>query len=135
MDAHRQLGRLGTAIETLDRQWGKHPSAELFLQGFAARLEQEHDPSAVLAWAAWSLEKSPSFAGLAQWLKWRAAQESQAVPAELRLSEKLISEQASLQSRHLCGQCGFRAQQYFWRCPGCGSWDSVSPLRAEDPNQ
>jgi lipopolysaccharide biosynthesis regulator YciM len=79
------------------------------------------------------LGKSPSFAGLAQWLKWQSGAGSRAMSAELRLSERLVSEQARLQSRHLCSQCGFRAQQYFWRCPGCGSWDTVSPLRAEDP--
>jgi lipopolysaccharide biosynthesis regulator YciM len=135
VDAHRQLGRLDQAVEALDRQWAKLPSVELFLQGFAARLEQGRDPSELANWAAEMLGKSPSFAGLAQWLKWQSGAGSRAMSAELRLSERLVSEQARLQSRHLCSQCGFRAQQYFWRCPGCGSWDTVSPLRAEDPNQ
>lgn len=135
VDAHRQAGRLEQAIESLERQWAQYPSAELFLQCFSARLEHGQDSSELSVWAAQTLGKSPSYAGLARWLKWQAALDPEAVSTALRLSEKLISEQARLQSRHLCSQCGFRAQQYFWRCPGCGSWDSLSPLRAEDPNQ
>lgn len=25
-----------------------------------------------------------------------------------------------------CTHCGFEAREYFWRCPGCGEWDSLS---------
>jgi lipopolysaccharide biosynthesis regulator YciM len=132
--AQRESGGLEEAIQTLDRQGSKHPSAELFLQGFAARLAQGRGPAAA-DWAAEVLARSPSLAGLAQLLRWRIDHAAHASIEELRLSERLIAEQAQLQSRHVCGHCGFRARQYFWQCPGCGRWDSVSPLRAEDPNQ
>lgn len=132
--AHRERGSIEQAIETLERHGSKHPSAELFLQGFAARLEQGQGSQAAI-WATEVLGRSPSLAGLAQLLRWRIDQSADASPEELRLSERLIAEQARLQSRHVCSQCGFRARQYFWQCPGCGRWDSVSPLRAEDPNQ
>ena len=132
--AHRDSGGIEQAIETLDRHGSKYPSAELFLQGFAARLEQGQGPAAA-DWAAEVLGRSPSLAGLARLLRWRIDQPANASSQELRLSERLIAEQAQVQSRHVCGQCGFRARQYFWQCPGCGRWDSVSPLRAEDPNQ
>ncbi len=34
--------------------------------------------------------------------------------------------------RYRCAACGFEARQYFWQCPGCQSWDSYPPLRAEE---
>ena len=30
--------------------------------------------------------------------------------------------------RYRCTRCGFEAQQYFWQCPGCQSWESF-PFR------
>jgi lipopolysaccharide biosynthesis regulator YciM len=32
-----------------------------------------------------------------------------------------------------CEQCGFRARQYYWRCPGCQKWETYSPKRTETP--
>jgi lipopolysaccharide biosynthesis regulator YciM len=34
--------------------------------------------------------------------------------------------------RYRCAACGFEAQQYFWQCPGCLSWDSYPPLRIDE---
>lgn len=33
--------------------------------------------------------------------------------------------------RYRCAACGFEAQQYFWQCPGCLSWDSYPPQRID----
>ncbi len=30
-----------------------------------------------------------------------------------------------------CDHCGFRARQYYWRCPGCQKWETYSPKRTE----
>ena len=34
--------------------------------------------------------------------------------------------------RYRCAACGFEAQQHFWQCPGCLSWDSTPPQRIEE---
>ena len=34
--------------------------------------------------------------------------------------------------RYHCAACGFEAQQYFWQCPGCQSWDSFPPQPIEE---
>jgi lipopolysaccharide assembly protein B len=42
-------------------------------------------------------------------------------------------EKASKRGSHYrCAACGFEAQQYFWQCPGCQSWDSYPPQRIEE---
>ena len=34
-------------------------------------------------------------------------------------------------NRYRCAACGFEAQNYFWQCPGCLSWDSYPTQRIE----
>jgi lipopolysaccharide biosynthesis regulator YciM len=34
--------------------------------------------------------------------------------------------------RYRCAACGFEAQQHFWQCPGCQSWDSYPARRVEE---
>lgn len=34
---------------------------------------------------------------------------------------------------YCCGQCGFRARQYYWQCPGCNHWESFPPEPKEQP--
>jgi lipopolysaccharide biosynthesis regulator YciM len=31
-----------------------------------------------------------------------------------------------------CDHCGFRARQFYWHCPACGSWETYSPRRSEE---
>ena len=35
-------------------------------------------------------------------------------------------------SHYGCRICGFRGQQYYWQCPGCGSWDSYQSRSSEE---
>ena len=44
----------------------------------------------------------------------------------------LVKRQAEKSSRYVCSVCGFRAQHYYWQCPGCSRWDSYSPRRTEE---
>lgn len=34
---------------------------------------------------------------------------------------------------YCCSQCGFRARQYYWQCPGCNQWESFPPEPKEQP--
>jgi len=34
-------------------------------------------------------------------------------------------------SRYRCGRCNFKAQTFFWQCPACYEWESISPISAE----
>jgi lipopolysaccharide biosynthesis regulator YciM len=31
-----------------------------------------------------------------------------------------------------CDNCGFKARQFYWRCPACGEWESYPPRRTEE---
>lgn len=42
----------------------------------------------------------------------------------LKYSEKL--------SNHRCGRCNFKAKTFFWQCPACYEWESISPNNSEN---
>lgn len=132
VQAHAHLGRIAEAIEGLRDQWHRHPTTAVFLQLFEALRRRDGDEQAA-AWAVHALEDKPSLAGLSGVIAWRTqVGPSRFDAAILSLAGGLLDAQAKLQSPHLCTQCGFRARQYYWQCPGCARWDTVSPLRAED---
>jgi lipopolysaccharide biosynthesis regulator YciM len=35
-------------------------------------------------------------------------------------------------ARYRCETCGFKARQFYWRCPGCGGWETYPPRRTEE---
>ena len=52
--------------------------------------------------------------------------------ADLDLVKKLIKNQTQRLSRYTCKSCGFKARQFYWRCPACSEWESYPPKRTEE---
>jgi len=52
--------------------------------------------------------------------------------ADLDLVKKLIKNQTQRLSRYTCKSCGFKARQFYWRCPACSEWESYPPKRSEE---
>jgi hypothetical protein len=55
------------------------------------------------------------------------------VPSErrpdLELIKNLIHNHTRRVARYRCDACGFKARQFYWRCPGCGGWETYPPKR------
>ncbi|GAA5161268.1 lipopolysaccharide assembly protein LapB [Viridibacterium curvum] len=51
---------------------------------------------------------------------------------DVELVKGLIHGHTRRVARYCCTQCGFKARQYFWRCPACGDWESYPPKRTEE---
>ena len=45
-----------------------------------------------------------------------------------------VSQHIKRLGLYKCDNCGFRARQYYWRCPGCQKWETYSPKRTEAPD-
>jgi lipopolysaccharide assembly protein B len=87
------------------------------------------EPSAQAAQARYAhhLQQRPSVAAAAALV--HAAPGAAAQDAHFQA----VLQQASAQSRRYhCAACGFESQRHFWQCPGCLSWDSFPPQRAEE---
>ena len=46
--------------------------------------------------------------------------------------ERRLSIRSSLVEYYRCDSCGFKARQFYWRCPGCGGWETYPPKRTEE---
>ena len=53
---------------------------------------------------------------------------------DLELVKQLVGQHIKRLGMYKCDHCGFRARQYYWRCPGCGKWETYSPRRTETPD-
>ncbi|HEU4457645.1 MAG TPA: lipopolysaccharide assembly protein LapB [Methylibium sp.] len=78
------------------------------------------------------LERHPTPSAAAALLQHRDALGSTPTAAETRRLQQVLAAAARPLRRYRCAACGFEAQNYFWQCPGCHSWDSYPPTRLED---
>lgn len=134
--------RLVQAYGRLDR----HDQAVRLLQSY---LEQRASPDllhllfqTVAAHQGWEaarhlagaeLKRNPSLRALDDYLQASNALQtaSEGERVESRLAQDLVHRQVSQVAYYRCGECGFKARQFFWQCPACARWESISPERLE----
>ena len=51
---------------------------------------------------------------------------------DLELARTIVQGYTRRLARYRCDNCGFRARQFYWRCPACGGWETYPPRRAEE---
>ena len=51
---------------------------------------------------------------------------------DLELMRTLIHRHTQRLARYRCESCGFKARQFYWRCPACGGWETYPPRRTEE---
>ena len=88
-------------------------------------------------WVRQILVTQPSLLGLQILLELSQTQDTPGVGGtaadmDAAALRNLVKRQAEKMSRYVCSVCGFRAQHYYWQCPGCSRWDSYSPRRTEE---
>ena len=74
------------------------------------------------------LARSPTLLGLDRLLEAQLLARRRAA-ARPRAGEGLVGQHIKRPGLYRCEQCGFRARQYYWRCPGCQKWETYSPKR------
>jgi lipopolysaccharide biosynthesis regulator YciM len=132
-DAFRRTGRAAEGLRVLRAYQQQYPSLDLLNTVFTLTLAEEGAESAV-ALIKDELSKNPTLLGLDRLLEAQLA----AAPADrrhdLELVKQLVGQHTKRLGMYKCEQCGFRARQYYWRCPGCGKWETYSPRRTEAPD-
>ncbi|MCA1979686.1 MAG: lipopolysaccharide assembly protein LapB [Thiobacillus sp.] len=133
LGSYRQLGRLPEGVQWLRALYARQPSQDVFGALYLAVSETE-GAAAASQLAREELRRSPSLRTLDRLLE---AQLLDAAPGErelLQVEKGLIAAHSQRMMRYQCGSCGFKAKQFFWRCPACGRWDSFDPERREAEN-
>ena len=132
-DAYRKTGQAGQGLRVLKSFQLQYPSLDLLNTVFALTLAEE-GPAAAGALIKDELAKNPTLLGLDRLLE---AQLLAAPPErrhDLELVKQLVGQHIKRLGMYKCEHCGFRAKQYYWRCPGCGKWETYSPRRTETPD-
>jgi lipopolysaccharide biosynthesis regulator YciM len=131
LTCYRDLGRLADGAALLRSYLAKYPSVDLFNATFQAVLEADGTEAAYRLGRE-ELRRNPTLQGLEKMLE---AQLFEA-PADARQDVQLIKNLVHQHGRRLaffqCETCGFKARQFFWRCPACGGWETFPPRRLEE---
>jgi lipopolysaccharide biosynthesis regulator YciM len=132
-DAYRRTGDTGQGIRVLRSYEDQYPSLDLLTTLFNQILAHEGADAATQLIKE-ELTRNPTLLGLDKLLE----AQLMAAPADrrndLELVKNLVSQHIKRLGMYRCEQCGFRAKQYYWRCPGCNKWETYSPRRTETPD-
>jgi lipopolysaccharide biosynthesis regulator YciM len=132
LEAYRELGRLEEGLTLLTGYLERYPSLDLLDAVFQSTLESK-GPEAAYKLVRDELRRNPTLLGLDRLL------EAQIVGAtaperrhDLELVRSLVHGHTHRLARYRCESCGFRARQFYWRCPACGGWETYPPRRSEE---
>jgi lipopolysaccharide biosynthesis regulator YciM len=132
-EAYRKLDDRAQGIRVLRSYQSQYPSLDLLNALFSLVLEQE-GPDAAATLIKDELARNPTLLGLDRLLEAQLL----AAPADrrhdLELVKGLVAQHIKRLGMYKCDHCGFRAKQYYWRCPGCLRWETYSPRRTEMPD-
>ena len=132
LEAHRAAGRLEEGLTLLSGYLERYPSLDLLDAVFETTLEAK-GPEAAYKLVRDELRRNPTLLGLDRLL------EAQIVGAahperrrDLELVRNLVHNHTRRLARYRCENCGFKARQFHWLCPGCGGWETYPPRRTEE---
>jgi lipopolysaccharide biosynthesis regulator YciM len=132
-DAYRRTGDVAQGIRVLRNYEDQYPSLDLITTLFNQILA--HDgPEAGTQLIKDELSRNPTLLGLDKLLEAQLMEAPAERRHDLELVKTLVSQHIKRLGMYRCEQCGFRAKQYYWRCPGCGKWETYSPRRTETPD-
>jgi lipopolysaccharide assembly protein B len=132
-DAFRRLRDLPGGIRLLRNYQAQYPSLDLLNALFTLTLEHE-GPEAAASLVKDELARNPTLIGLDRLLEAQLLASPPERRHDLELVKGLVGQHIKRLGLYKCDHCGFRARQYYWRCPGCQKWETYSPKRSESPD-
>ena len=133
MDGYRAVGRPQEGANLLKAYLAEAQSIDLLEVVFQAVLDLDGMEAATQLVSA-ELRRTPTLLGLDKLLEARLMDAPPEVRPELSLVKNLVHGYTQKLARYQCSQCGFKARQYYWQCPGCSQWESYPPRRTEELN-
>ncbi|MGA2552642.1 MAG: lipopolysaccharide assembly protein LapB [Burkholderiaceae bacterium] len=131
IDAYRRLGRFPEGLKLIKSYLDAYPSIDLLEVVLRATTESD-GPEAANALAREALHRSPSLLALGQYLDTRSLLATPNERDDLEVVKNLIHNHTRRIGRYICSNCGFKARQFHWQCPGCTHWESYPPRRSEE---
>jgi lipopolysaccharide assembly protein B len=132
-DAFRRLRDLPGGVRLLRNYQAQYPSLDLLNALFTLTLEHE-GAEAAASLIRDELARNPTLIGLDRLLEAQLLASPPDRRHDLELVKGLVGQHIKRLGLYKCDNCGFRARQYYWRCPGCQKWETYSPKRIESPD-
>jgi lipopolysaccharide biosynthesis regulator YciM len=133
MDGYRAVGRPLEGAKLLKFYLAEASSIDLIEVVFKVVLELE-GVDAANQMVSDELRRTPTLLGLDKLLEARLMDAPPAMRSELSMVKDLVHGYTQKLARYQCGNCGFKARQYYWQCPGCSKWETYPPRRTEELN-
>ncbi|MDR1887956.1 MAG: lipopolysaccharide assembly protein LapB [Zoogloeaceae bacterium] len=130
-EAYRRLDRPEEGLALLRAYLERYPSLDLLESVYQLELEGA-DIDAAYQMVRAELQRNPSLLALEKLISARLPLVSNESRADLELARTIIQGYTRRLARYRCNDCGFRARQFYWRCPACGGWETYPPRRAEE---
>ncbi|PKO36943.1 MAG: lipopolysaccharide assembly protein LapB [Betaproteobacteria bacterium HGW-Betaproteobacteria-6] len=134
LEAYRKLERPGEGIALLSGYLERYPSLDLLEVVYQLILESEGVEAAYRLVRA-ELQRNPTLLGLEKLMSARLPLVASEVRPDVELARTIIQGYTKRLSRYRCDNCGFKARQFYWRCPACGGWETYPPRRSEEFDQ
>jgi len=131
LDAFRKLERRDEGLQLLRGYLEHYPSLDLLDVVFQLVLESE-GAEAVCGLVRDELKRNPTLLGFDKLIEARLLVASPEARVDLDLAKNIVQGYTRRLARYRCDNCGFKARQFYWRCPACGGWETYSPKRTEE---
>ena len=133
MDGYRKVGRAQEGVNLLRSYLEEASSIDLIEVVFKAVIELD-GVDAAKQLVVEELRRNPTLLGLDKLLEARLMDAPADVWEELSMVKNLVHGYTQKLARYQCSQCGFKARQFYWQCPGCSRWETYPPRRTEELN-
>jgi lipopolysaccharide biosynthesis regulator YciM len=134
LETYRKLERRTEGIALLRGYLERYPSLDLLDVVYQLVLESEGTEAAYRLVRA-ELQRNPTLLGLEKLMSARLPLATPEVRPDVELAKTIIQGYTKRLSRYRCDNCGFKARQFYWRCPACGGWETYPPRRSEEFDQ
>jgi lipopolysaccharide biosynthesis regulator YciM len=131
LDAFRRLARCDEGLLLLRGYLERYPSLDLLDVVFQLILEAE-GPEVAYSLVRDELKRNPTLLGLDKLIEARLLISPPQFRPDLDLAKGIVQAYTRRLARYRCDNCGFKARQFYWRCPACGGWETYSPKRSEE---
>jgi len=131
LEAFRKFERRDEGLLLLRGYLERYPSLDLLDVVFQLVLECE-GAEAAYALVRDELKRNPTLLGFDKLIEARALITPPESRADLDLAKGIVQGYTRRLARYRCDNCGFKARQFYWRCPACGGWETYSPKRTEE---
>jgi lipopolysaccharide assembly protein B len=131
LDAYRRLDRAADGIALLRAYLEHYASLDLLEIVYQVVLEYEGDEAAYRL-VRDELQRNPTLVGLERLMSARLPLMSAESRSDLELARTIVQGYTRRLARYRCNNCGFKARQFYWRCPACGGWETYPPRRGEE---